>query len=47
MQILESYNPPENLEVLEDDTIVQVMKEQYQKRIQLKDKLNNFSRIQS
>jgi hypothetical protein len=47
IQILKSYNPPEDLEAFEDDTIVQVMKAEYQKRFQLEKKLNFFSRIHS
>lgn len=47
LQILQSYNPPDDLEGLRDERIIQLMKNEYEKRAQQEIKLKNFSLIHS
>jgi|GEM_PF-3374587 len=47
LQILKNFNPPDDLEKLRDESIVQVMKSETEKRMQLEQKLKNYSLIHS
>ncbi len=47
LNILKSYSPPDDLEILKDEKINQIMKDEYEKRTQLENKFNNFSLIHS